>query len=183
MASIDRRGLITALGAVATAAPALAQNAAPTPPSPSAGAAAKAITPLKDLKKEADVACLYHCDFGDPARFSQMLVNISNHYSAYGNDSFALQLAIVAHGPGIKFFLSSLEDTQWREEQTVPQIFPRVESLLKIGLRVYLCAITFQRNKVNLALARSNPEVIITPSGVATVGDLQAKGFGYLKIG
>ena len=30
-------------------------------------------------KKDTDVACLYHCDFGDPQRFSQMLQNMHNH--------------------------------------------------------------------------------------------------------
>ena len=24
---------------------------------------------LSSLKKDTDVACLYHCDFGDPARY------------------------------------------------------------------------------------------------------------------
>ena len=63
---------------------------------------------LADLRKEADVACVYHCDFGEPPRFVQMLTNIANHYSAYGADPFALQLAIVAHGQGVKFFLETL---------------------------------------------------------------------------
>ncbi|WP_449375432.1 DsrE family protein [Bosea thiooxidans] len=66
---------------------------------------------LAELKKEADVACLYHCDFGEAPRFVQMLTNIANHYSAYGADPFALQLAIVAHGAGVKFFLDSFEGT------------------------------------------------------------------------
>ncbi|MBL8587896.1 MAG: DsrE family protein [Methylobacteriaceae bacterium] len=178
MTQVDRRAALAALAGLASAAPAMAQTAAPTAPR-----VAKAVTPLKELRKEADVACLYHCDFGDPARFSQMLVNIGNHYSAYGADPFALQLAIVAHGPGIKFFLSSLEETPWRDEATVPQIWPRVEALFKNGLRVHLCDITFQRQKVDRALARAHDSVSVTPSGVATVADLQSKGFGYIKIG
>src|SRR5271165_6400082 len=69
---------------------------------------------LSDIKKENDIACLYHCDFGDPQRFSQMLQNILNHYSAYEFDTFKLKLV---------------------------------------------------------------------PSGVATVAELQAKGFAYIKTG
>ena len=181
MTQMDRRAALAALTGLASAAPALAQTAAPA--APAAPRPAKAVTPLKELRKEADVACLYHCDFGDPARFSQMLVNIGNHYSAYGADPFALQLAIVAHGPGLKFFLSSLDETPWREEATVPQIWPRVEALFKSGLRVYLCDITFQRQKVDRALARAHENVLVSPSGVATVADLQTKGFAYIKIG
>lgn len=178
MTHIDRRAALAALTGLASAAPALAQTAAPVAPR-----LARAVTPLKELRKEADVACLYHCDFGDPARFSQMLVNIGNHYSAYGADPFALQLAIIAHGPGIKFFLSSLDDTPWRDEATVPQIWPRIEALFKNGLRVHLCNITFERQKVDRALARGHEQVLVTPSGVATVADLQSKGFAYIKIG
>ena len=34
---------------------------------------------LAQIRKDTDVACLYHCDFGDPQRFSQMLTNMMNH--------------------------------------------------------------------------------------------------------
>ena len=64
---------------------------------------------LAALKKDTDVACLYHCDFGDPQRFSQMLQNMLNHYSAYEFDSFKLKLVVVAHGAGLKFFLDDLQ--------------------------------------------------------------------------
>ena len=165
-----RRGLLlaAATGVVAAGAPALA---------------APRQIGFADLKKESDVACVYHCDFGDPPHFVQMLTNISNHYSAYGADPFALQLAIVAHGPGVKFFLNSLDDTSWRDEVMVPKIFDRVEDVAKNGLRVYLCEITFQRLKIDKAKARDADFISFVPSGVATVGVLQAKGFGYMKIG
>ena len=29
------------------------------------------------VKKDTDIACLYHCDFGDPQRFSQLLQNMT----------------------------------------------------------------------------------------------------------
>lgn len=170
MSETSRRNLIGALAAAGAAAagPALA---------------APAILKLAELKKEADVACLYHCDFGDPARFSQMLVNIANHYSVYGSNPFDLQLCIVTHGQGVKFFLESLEGSPWAEEVTVPKIFERVEALSKNGLTVYLCDITFERQKLDRNKARKNAFVQFVPSGVATVAALQAKGFGYMKIG
>ncbi|MCZ8043571.1 MAG: DsrE family protein [Beijerinckiaceae bacterium] len=138
---------------------------------------------LADLRKEADVACVYHCDFGEPPRFVQMLTNIANHYSAYGADPFALQLAIVAHGQGVKFFLETLEETTWRDEVMVPKIFERVEDVAKNGLKVHLCEITFSRLKLDKAKARNAPFISFVPSGVATVAALQSKGFAYMKIG
>ena len=141
-------------------------------------------TALADLKKEADVACLYHCDFGEPQRFIQMLQNIANHYSAYGADPFALQLAIVAHGAGVKFFLENLDGTSWSEEAaTVPKIFERVEDVAKNGLKVHLCEIPFSRLKIDKSKARKAEFVGFVPSGVAAVAAMQAKGFAYLKVG
>ena len=35
------------------------------------------------------------CTVGDPQRFSQMLQNILNHYSAYEFDSFKLKIVVV----------------------------------------------------------------------------------------
>lgn len=145
--------------------------------------AASAQTALSELKKEADIACVYHCDFGDPPRFVQMLTNIANHYSAYGADPFALQLAIVAHGAGVKFFLDNLEETSWRDEIMVPKIFEQVSSVAKNGLRVHLCEITFARLKLAKERARKADFIGFVPSGVAAVAALQAKGFGYMKIG
>ncbi|MFG1375681.1 DsrE family protein [Xanthobacter autotrophicus] len=149
---------------------------------PVAARAAQNLEP-KDIAKEADNACLYHCDFGDPPRFVQMLTNIANHYAAYGADPFALQLAIVAHGPGVKFFLETLDGTTWRDEVMVPAIFEKVEAVAKNGLRIYLCSITFERLKLDKARARQAPYIAFVPSGVATVGALQNKGFAYIKIG
>ena len=40
--------------------------------------AAPANLDLAALRKDTDYACLYHCDFGDPDRFSQMLTNMNN---------------------------------------------------------------------------------------------------------
>jgi intracellular sulfur oxidation DsrE/DsrF family protein len=148
----------------------------------SAAAAPKELS-LADIKKEADVACVYHCDFGEAARFDQMLTNIANHYSAYGADPFALQIAIVAHGAGVKFFLKDLEGTSWAADGAALKSFDRVEALAKNGLKIHLCEITFQRNKIDKTKARDVPFASFVPSGVAAVAALQAKGFAYLKIG
>ena len=138
---------------------------------------------MQELKKEADVACLYHCDYGDHPRFAQTLNNISNHYSAYGADPFGLQLVIVAHSVAIKYFLASLEDTPWKDDTIPPKTFERVADLSKSGLKIYLCEITFQRLKIDKNKVFEAPFISFVPSGVATVAALQAKGFAYLKVG
>lgn len=138
---------------------------------------------LTDLKKEADVGCVYHCDYGDPARFAQTLTNISNHYSAYGADPFALQIALVAHGPGVKFFLDSLADTSWKDETVPAEIARQIDSVAKTGLKIYLCEITFSRLKLDRSKVRNADFISFVPSGVAAVAALQAKGFAYMKIG
>ncbi len=170
MSDLSRRGLV---GGIAIAGITVVANRAQ---------GETTILKLADLKKEADVACVYHCDFGDASRFSQLVNNISNHYSVYGNP-LEVQLAIVAHSAGVKFFLTDLVGSPWSEEAMVPNIFDRVTDVAKNGLKVYLCDITFQRLKLDRAKARSAPFINFVPSGVATVADLQAKGFGYLKVG
>jgi intracellular sulfur oxidation DsrE/DsrF family protein len=138
---------------------------------------------LEKVKKDADLACLYHADFGDPARFSQMLNNINNHYSAYDYDPMKLKLVIVAHSGAIKFFLSDLSGTPWEKETIDPEIYKRFIGLTKFGLEAYLCEITYKRLKVDPAKTRTDAALRFVLSGVATVAELQAKGFAYLKVG
>lgn len=165
----------TMIGAVAASGAALA-----------AGRQAGAKPELLDfstLKKETDVACLYHCDFGDPQRFSQMLQNMNNHFSAYEFDSFKLKLVIVAHGAGLKFFLDDRSGTPWEKDTIDPAIYARFLGLTKYGVEAYLCQITYKRLKIDPAKTRKDAGLKFVPSGVATVAELQARGFGYLKVG
>ena len=138
---------------------------------------------LGQIKKDTDVACLYHCDFGDPARFSQMLQNMLNHYSAYEFDSFKLKLVLVAHGAGLKFFLDDLSGTPWEKDKIDPELYKRFAGLTKYGVEGYLCQITYKRLKIDQAKTRKDAFLKFVPSGVATVAELQAKGFGYIKVG
>ncbi len=138
---------------------------------------------LSDLKKDADVACVYHVDYGDAPRFAQTLTNISNHYSAYGANPFDLQIVIVAHGPGVKFFLETWESTSWRDEAMVPGLFERIDAIARQGLRIHLCNITFERLNLDRAKVRKAEYITFVPSGVATVAALQTRGFAYMKIG
>jgi len=138
---------------------------------------------LDSLTKDTDLACLYHCDFGDPRRFSQMMQNMLNHYSAYDYDSMRLKLVVVAHGPGIKFFLEDRSGTPWENETIDPELYKRFVGLAKYGTEAYLCQITFKRMNIDPAKAMKDSFLKFVPSGVATVAELQSKGFSYLKIG
>ncbi len=120
---------------------------------------------LASLKKETDVACLYHCDFGDPARFSQMLTNINNHLSAYEFDPMRIKIVIVAHGAGIKFFLEDLSGTTWENDKIDPDIYKRFVGLTKFEVEAYLCQITYTRQKIDPARTRKDAALKFVPSG------------------
>lgn len=168
--STTRRGMI---GALAASGASLATTAL----------AAPSLLDLNAVKKETDVACVYHCDFGDPQRFSQMLQNILNHYSAYEFDAFKLKIVVVAHAAGLKFFLEDLSGTPWEKETINPEIYQRFIGLTKYGVEAYLCQITYKRQNIDLAKTRKDSFLKFVPSGVATVAELQGKGFAYMKIG
>jgi intracellular sulfur oxidation DsrE/DsrF family protein len=173
MADIARRDLIGALAAGGAALGAA-----------SMAAAQSRDLEMKDLQKDTDVACLYHCDFGNDQRYSAMLRNINNHLSVYNFDPFAAKIVIVAHSAGIKYHLTSLAGTPWENDPAIePDLEKRMEALAKYGVEVYLCKITFQLQKIDLALAKPAPYIRMVPSGVATAAALQGKGFAYLKVG
>lgn len=138
---------------------------------------------LTSLKKDTDVACLYHCDFGDPGRFSQLLTNMNNHLSVYEFDTMRVKLVIVTHGAGVQFFLDDLEGTPWANNKIDPDLYKRFTGLTKFGVEAYLCEITFKRNKIDFAKAKKDSFLKFVPSGVATVAELQSKGYAYLKVG
>ena len=148
-----------------------------------AAQAAPAKLDMATVMKDTEVACLYHADFGDQARFSQLLNNINNHYSVYEADPLKLKLVVVAHAAAIKFFLEDLAGTPWEKETIDPEIYKRFVGLTKYGLEAYLCEITYKRLKIDPAKTRSEPFLKFVPSGVATIAELQGKGFAYLKVG
>jgi len=138
---------------------------------------------IRDMRKRSDSACLYHCDFGDHARFSQQLRNIGNHLAIYDNDPRALKIVIVAHSAGIKFFLNDLAGTPWAQETIDPELITRTTTLSQHGLEVYLCKVTFSTLKIDPAKARTESYIKFVASGIATASALQAKGYSYIKIG
>ena len=171
MSKTSRRGFLGALAASGATLTATQLAAAPEKLS------------FAQLKKDTDVACLYHCDFGDPQRFGQMLTNINNHLSVYEFDPFKAKIVIVAHGAGLKFFLEDLSGTAWENDKINPELYKRVIALSKYGVEAYLCEITYKRQKIDMAKTRKDAFLKFVPSGVATVAALQGKGFAYVKVG
>ena len=169
--STSRRGFIGALALSGAAIGASRAGAAPAQLS------------MNNIEKDTDIACLYHCDFGDPQRFSQMLANINNHLSAYEFDSLRVKIVVVAHAAGIKFFLADRSGTPWEKDEIDDDIYKRFVGLTKFGVEAYLCEITYKRLKIDPAKTRDDAFLKFVPSGVATVAELQGKGFAYLKVG
>jgi intracellular sulfur oxidation DsrE/DsrF family protein len=112
-----------------------------------------------------------------------MLNNINNHLSAYEFDPLKIKVVVVAHGAGIKFFMEDLTGTPWEKDTVNPDIYKRFTGLSKYGVEGYLCQITYKRLKIDPAKTRKDAFLKFVPSGVATVAELQAKGFAYLKVG
>ena len=71
----------------------------------------------------------------------------------------------------------------WADNKIDPDLYKRFTGLTKFGVEAYLCEITFKRNKIDPAKAKQDSFLKFVPSGVATVAELQAKGFGYIKVG
>ena len=171
MSITSRRGF---LGAMAMSGATLAASRASAAPDK---------IDLSALKKDTDIACLYHCDFGDPARFGQLLTNMNNHLSVYEFDNMRVKLVIVTHGAGLKFFLDDLSGTPWADDKIDPDLYKRFTGLTKFGVEAYLCEITYKRQKIDMAKTKTDSFLKFVPSGVATVAELQTKGYAYLKVG
>ena len=90
---------------------------------------------------------------------------------------------LVAHGAGLKFFLDDLSGTPWANDKIDPELYKRFTGLTKFGVEAYLCEITYKRQNIDMAKTRKDKFLKFVPSGVATVAELQTKGFAYLKVG
>ena len=101
----------------------------------------------------------------------------------YDFDTIQLKLVVVAHGAGIKFFLDDLTGTPWEKDKIDPDLYKRFVGLTKYGVEAYLCQITYKRLNIDLAKTKKDAFLKFVPSGVATVAELQSKGFAYLKVG
>ncbi len=138
---------------------------------------------FEDIKKETPISVIYHCDFPQIDRFTTMLRNIGNHLAVYDYDPFKIKIVVVSHAVGVKFFMKDLTDTPWLNEKTeIDKAQKIVANLLQYNaLDIYICKITLQRLK--LKEESFYDYVKFVPSGVGAVGEMQAKGYAYIKVG
>jgi intracellular sulfur oxidation DsrE/DsrF family protein len=167
--AMDRRGFFKLLG-IAGSIPLLGKFAHSAPPK----------LGFKDLKKESQINVVYHADFGDPQRFTTMLRNIRNHLSVYDNDPTKIKIVIVAHGQGVKFFMKDLTGSPWEKENFDPKIGEEVRDLNAYGVDPLICEITLTRLKLDPNKLYDFCKIV--PSGVGAIGELQTKGYAYIKV-
>jgi len=135
-----------------------------------------------DFKKETPIAVVYHCDFGQEERFKTMLRNIGNHLSVYDNDPLRIKIVVVAHGPGVKFFMKDLSGSPWEKENINLIELEKLEKNLTVyGVEYYICKITLTRLKLDPSKLHGYTKIV--PSGVGAIGELQSKGYAYIKVG
>jgi intracellular sulfur oxidation DsrE/DsrF family protein len=132
-------------------------------------------------EKETEDAVIYHCDFPQEDRFHGMLTNIRNHLAANDFDPFRVKIIIVANGVGVKFFMKTHKGTKWEKEKIdLKRAEERLAYLAQFEVEYYICDFTIKGMK--LKYENFFDFVKIVPSGVASIGRLQQKGFGYIKV-
>lgn len=104
----------------------------------------------------------------NPARWNLAMNNAVNLRKHYGPDK--VDVVIVAYGPGLKMLLKNAKTAK------------RVQSLAMAGVQFDACHNTMK------AMARKTGHmpklsngVTIVPGGVVAIGDLEQKGYVYIK--
>lgn len=134
----------------------------------------------------ADVKVVYHADFADPRRFSAMLTSINNMATYYQNDLIEYDIRIVFVAHGVRFVTDDpLTGTPFAEDAAMAERRAnnagRLQALQEVqGVKLELCDLT--RSQIGLAEDRLYPGVMLTPSGVVRIAELQDEGYAYLKI-
>lgn len=120
------------------------------------------------------VKVVYHFNSDDQKIHKAGLINIQNHLEAVGKEN--VEIIAVLHGQGL---------TMLQKGKTEDDNFLRVENLKKQGVKIGVCNITIQRQKLNKdELFVGNNKIKdsdIVPSGVAELAKLQSEGYAYIK--
>ncbi|MDH3579575.1 MAG: DsrE family protein [Hyphomicrobiales bacterium] len=116
---------------------------------------------------------ILHVNFNDPDSLNYVLNNAENIDSYYSDAGKAVEIRIVAHGPG----LHMLRDDTSPVKQRLQSMAADLESL-----SFYACANT----RARMAKAEGKePEIVseaaMVPSGIVEIMELQRAGWLYLK--
>lgn len=112
---------------------------------------------------------VYHIN--DSAVAAVALRNVQNHISALGTGN--AEIVVVTHGKGIDFLLEDWTDAQGKSQGDM------VQDLANQGVVFNVCRNTLTGRKIDENQVNMN--AVIVPSGVATVGELQLRGYVYVK--
>lgn len=112
---------------------------------------------------------VYHIN--DSAVAGVALRNVQNHINALGADN--TEIVVVTHGKGIDFLLEDWKDSTGKSQGDM------VQDLANQGVKFNVCNNTLKGRKIDRNNVNMN--AVIVPSGVATVGELQLRGYAYLK--
>jgi len=183
---------------LATPAPAPVPAAAPVPapapvpvtvPATSVQEETSATPPQQEAAAEEDTEVrkvVWHADFADPRRFSAMLTSVNNMVNTFQENLLDYDVRIVFVSYGIRFLTNDkLEGTPFEEDAELarhrPELIDRLKSLQDVQeVKLELCEIT--RVAVGLDKEKIIEGVISVPSGVVQIGELQQKGFAYIKV-
>ncbi len=112
---------------------------------------------------------VYHIN--DSTHAGVALRNVQNHIKALGAGN--AEIAVVTHGKGIDFLLEDWKDSAGKSHGDM------VQDLANQGVKFNVCRNTLLGRKIDENQVNMN--AVIVPSGVATVGEMQLRGYVYLK--
>ena len=150
------------------------------------GLAIAVLTLFSALALAAPAKVVYHVDFNDVTRYSATLTSVNNILAAYENELRDYEVTIVFVGHGIRFVTDDpLKGTPYVTNADLDkrrvELKGRLEALVKVrNVKAMLCDKT--RDEIGLDKSKIYSVVSLTPSGVATIADLQMQGAAYLKI-
>ncbi|HLP41523.1 MAG TPA: DsrE family protein [Fibrobacteria bacterium] len=115
---------------------------------------------------------VYHVD--EATKFKLVLGNVQNHINAFSTLHEDLEIIVLANGEGYGFLLNEGNSLGYAN----PWI-AKVQSLIDQGVYFEMCNNTMKA--YNIQPTDLLPGVHIVPAGVATLTELQMRGYAYLK--
>ncbi len=120
---------------------------------------------------------VFGCKSGEYKAFEKTLDSMQHLIDYYERQKFKYDVVLVAQSECVKFMLSSLDDTEYKNEE-IPLDIELKMSKLKSKARFEQCAVTLDRKQINYK--KIKPNVAIIPSATISTVDYQLNGYAYL---